>query len=79
MARLIFEGLTQKQAKVLASWFEGQGEQDCCVWFDDRNVSPPLVEVRREDGYTETLENGDVVVYCHTPNIVCCGTPKNEE
>ena len=67
MARCIFENLSPDQAKVLADWFEGQGEQDCVVWFVDRNVPAPLTDVRHEGGYREVLDNGDVIVHCKTP------------
>ena len=66
MARCIFENLTPKQAKILADWFEGQGEQDCCIWFEDRNTPAPLTDVGRKGGYSEKLDNGDIVVYCKT-------------
>ena len=67
MARCIFENLTPEQANILASWFEGQGEQDCVVWFEDRGVKAPMTDVRREGGYKEQHETGDVTVYCRTP------------
>ena len=67
MARCIFENLTPEQARVLASWFEGQGEQDCWVWFDEEGVKSPLADVRRSGGYREILDNGDVIVHCRTP------------
>ena len=34
MARVIFGGLTSIQAKCMAHWFEGQGEQDMSIWFE---------------------------------------------
>jgi hypothetical protein len=64
MAKCVFENLTAEQAKVLASWFEGQGEQDCVPWFDASATPPPLTDVQRQGGYREILPNGDVVVYC---------------
>lgn len=67
MAKVIFDGLTPKQAKTLASWFEGQGEQDCGPWFDNCDVPPPLTDVHRAGGYSESLSNGDIVVHCYTP------------
>lgn len=66
MARCIFDGLTIEQAKVLADWFEGQGEQDCVVWFDEEDVLPPLTDVAREDGFMEVVGD-DVIVHCYTP------------
>ena len=69
MARCIFEGLTPKQAIILADWFEGQGEQDCDAWFyeQDPKIDPPLTNVQRSGGFMEVLDNGDVIVYCYTP------------
>ncbi len=67
MARLILDGLTKKQAKALADWFEGQGEQDCAVWLEDRRVKCPHVDY--EKGWLE--ESGDdIIVHCHTPKSV---------
>lgn len=34
MAKLIFEGLTMAQAKMLGEWYGGQGESDADVWFE---------------------------------------------
>lgn len=69
MAKVIFENLTKKQADILADWFEGQGESDCAVWFDDRDVPAPITDVGRKNesgkklGYRDNLPNGDVIVY----------------
>ncbi len=64
MAKCTFENLTPKQARVLAEWFEGQGEQDCEYWFQEQKVESPLTDVNRAGGYKEVKNNGDVVVYC---------------
>ena len=66
MPRCIFENLSTEQAKVLSSWFEGQGEQDADYWFEEANVPSVFADIDREGGYKEVLENGDVVVYCKT-------------
>ena len=63
----MFENLTPKQAKILAEWFEGQGEQDCYDWFDNQDEKAPLTDVGRKGGCMEILDNGDVIVYCKTP------------
>ena len=69
MAKVTFENLTVEQAKILSEWFEGQGEQDCVCWFEDRGVISPTTNVGRLDehgvftGYREILSNGDVIVY----------------
>lgn len=62
MARVIFDGLTKEQAKVFAEWFEGQGEQDCEIWFDENGVPSPLVDVKQEFQY----QGDDVIVHCKT-------------
>lgn len=67
MAKVTFENLTPKQAEVLASWFEGQGEQDCAVWFEAQEIPAPLTDTRRKGGYREINDKGDVTVYCRTP------------
>lgn len=62
MARLIFEGISLKDAKIFANWYEGQGEQDAAIWFEDRDSHAPLTDVSRKGGYMEV--NGDnVIVY----------------
>ena len=63
MAKLIIENLTPEQAKVFASWHEGQGEQDAGVWFEDRNVETPLTDVSRKDGWKIVHPNGDVTIW----------------
>jgi hypothetical protein len=67
MAKVIFDGLTDKQAKTLAEWFEGQGEQDCSEWFAHRDTESPLTDVHRKGGYFTRQKNGDIVVHCFTP------------
>lgn len=57
---LIIRGMTREQAKVFAEWFEGQGEQDQGVWFDDREVQAPMTNVGRKGGYLE--EKGDTFI-----------------
>lgn len=65
MARVIFEGLTDKQAKTLAEWYEGQGEQDACVWFECNDVPTPMTDCQRKGGYRKIDKTtGDVTVYC---------------
>jgi hypothetical protein len=54
----------------LACWYEGQGEQQCDVWFEARSeeygtvIPVPITDVSRPGGYREILPNGDVIVYC---------------
>ena len=65
MANCTFTNLTKKQAKMLAEWYEGQGEQDADVWFDCNGVKTPMTDCGRDGGYKEVnKETGDVIVYC---------------
>lgn len=60
-----FVNLTPTQAKTLAEWYGGQGEQDADIWFDiNCEDRAPLTDVRRVGGYKEIDENGNVTVYC---------------
>lgn len=43
MATVLFTNLTFEQAKMLAEWYEGQGEQNADIWFDCNKVSTPFV------------------------------------
>lgn len=38
--------ITMKQAKELASWYSGQGEQDADIWFDCNGVETPMTNDR---------------------------------
>lgn len=70
--KCVFINLSAEQAKVLADWFEGQGEQDCQVWFDDRGVPAPMTNVQHPEGYMGVMTHdrhpylieGDVIVRC---------------
>lgn len=62
MARCIFENLTPAQAEVLASWYEGQGEQDADPWFEEQGVPTPYTDSKK--GFYSVLDNGDVIVFC---------------
>ena len=59
---MIFENLTPEQAKTLAGWYEGQGEQDADIWFDCHGVPTPYTD--GDKGYYKVQPNGDVIVYC---------------
>ena len=65
MARLILEGLTPEQAKELGDWFEGQGEQDCAIWFECRDIPSPIADICRKGGCIET-KGDDTILYCRT-------------
>ena len=60
-AQLIISNLTPEQAKTLASWFEGQGEQDCVVWFEARDIEAPMVDVHKK---YKQLPNGGLEIFC---------------
>jgi hypothetical protein len=63
VARVIFEGLSMKQAETLASWYEGQGEQSAEVWFDINDVPVPYVDIRGK-GIEVDKKKEEVTVYC---------------
>jgi hypothetical protein len=63
MAKLTIEGLTTEQAETLADWYEGQGEQDAGIWFEDRNVPVPYTDVAREGGYLKKDKQGNYIMY----------------
>ena len=65
MARCIFENLTPHQAEELANWFEEQGEQDCLIWFEHRDMPNPMVDVSDPDCIRN--EGDDVIVKCFNP------------
>lgn len=67
MAKCIFDNLTHEQAVCMAKWFEGQGEQDCAVWFETNEIKPPLANCRHPKGYFEILDNENIIVHCYTP------------
>jgi hypothetical protein len=54
-----------KQAEVMAGYFEGQGEQDCEIWFEDRGVKAPLTDIHNKP-WKKTVGE-DVIVQCYTP------------
>jgi hypothetical protein len=66
MAKLIFEGLTLNQAKALAEWFEGSGEQDAHNWFDDSAPEEEYVyaNVSRDDAEYIKVEGDTVTLFC---------------
>ena len=60
--KCIFDNLTKKQAKTLAEWYSGQGEQDADTWFDTCGIPTPMSDD------IKVLHNGDVLVTCKTWN-----------
>lgn len=64
MAKCTFNNLTPEQAKMLAEWYEGQGEQDASIWFEENDTSTPMTDCQRKGGYKKVHANGDVDVFC---------------
>ncbi len=50
---VVIVGMTREQALTFAEWYEGEGEQDQEVWFEDRGVRIPITDVQRRGGYME--------------------------
>jgi len=44
MYKVIFEVPTFEQAKMLAKWYDGQGEQDADVWFEENQLRAPMTK-----------------------------------
>lgn len=61
MARCIFENLTPEQARVMAQWYSGQGEQNADDWFEENCSDPSPMAAK-----IESNDDGDVIVYCKT-------------
>ena len=63
MAKLIIENLTLEQAKELAHWYEGQGEQDAGVWFECQDKSAPSVDVSHKPSWIQ-IDDEVVTIWC---------------
>lgn len=61
--KLVIKGLTKKQAEILADWYDGQGEQDARIWFEETGEHVPLVDVARPGGCMK-VKKKKVVLYC---------------
>ena len=64
-AKLIFTGLTMKQAKCFAEWYEGQAEQDT-TWFEEQDVLPPQSNVKNGKYMVVDEEAQTVTCQLHT-------------
>ena len=62
MARLIIENISIEQAKELASWYEGHGEQNADDWLSENGLRAPLVDVGRKDCIK--IEGDSVIIWC---------------
>lgn len=67
MAKCTFLNLSPEQAEVLASWYEGQGEQNAEDWFAEQGL--PAAYTDGKQGYYKILDNGDVEVYCKSVDL----------
>jgi hypothetical protein len=55
-----FKGLTKSQAKTLAEWYSGQGEQEAQVWFDENCSEPvPTVDI------IDKKDPKNIVIHCY--------------
>lgn len=59
---VVIKGMAREQAMVFASWYEGQGEQNQCEWFDIKEVEPPMTDCQRKGGYRENTKDA-VIIY----------------
>lgn len=53
-----------EQAKELAHWYEGQGEQDASIWFEINGVETPMVNVRAKPWLVVDEASQTVTVNC---------------
>lgn len=65
MARFIIDGITIEQAKELAHWYEGQGEQEASGWFEcqDGGIEAPMTEMDHEPSWINETKD-EVTIYC---------------
>ncbi len=61
--KVVLKGLTKEQAKVFVDWYEGQGEQDADVWFEENGLEAPTVDTDRVSGWKKEKKN-KIIVYC---------------
>jgi hypothetical protein len=62
MARLVLDNLTKKQAEAFASYFEGQGEQDCEMWMEERGCKAPLTDIDSSKGPWHYWHGDDLII-----------------
>lgn len=56
--KVVVHNLTEKQAKVFAEWYSGQGEQDADVWFEAQEIETPMT-----DDTKTSVKNKTVNIY----------------
>lgn len=66
MARLVFDGLTYKQAQILGAWFEAEGEQFCVEWFQENKLPIPSVDVSQDSWWDENPKTETVILKMKT-------------
>lgn len=64
MAKLVFENLTDSQARTLADWYEGQGEQNASDWLEEHceDKGSVYADVGNPFWLTESVEDNELVV-----------------
>lgn len=50
-------------AKMFTDWFEGQGEQDQDIWFDENGLDSQVTDIGRKGGYREFDKDGNITMY----------------
>ena len=62
---LVIKGLkNEAHARMFATWYCGQGEQDADIWFETNDLDTPYRDVKK----ATTKENGQLIVHVHYPS-----------
>ena len=61
MARLIIDGMTLEQAKLLASYYSSFGEQSADDWMMEHDVHAPFVQYNHLGGWKNIDEETETV------------------
>jgi predicted Zn-dependent protease with MMP-like domain len=48
MPKFIIDNITLEQAKALAGWYEGQGEQDSEIWLEEEGLESVYIDVNKK-------------------------------
>ena len=64
MAKLIINNLTVDQARVFLDWYDGQGEQDAEAWFENKNISVPILDWNTFNEGNRHIINSKVSISC---------------
>ncbi len=70
MFEILIRGFkTKAQAEAFYSWYEGQGEQDACIWFECRKEEGDIdVDSMLTDVNVGNKWVGDCLTFEVTPN-----------